>query len=65
MAPFSVLARQRPEKHFPSLTEAAILLSLEKVCAMRDEPYSRFVDFDGSRKEGRKHAAGNAPYAVR
>lgn len=36
MGPFSALARRRPEKHFPQLTEAVILLSLEKVgeCAL-------------------------------
>lgn len=33
MAPFDVVARRRPERHFPALTEAAILLSLEKVIA--------------------------------
>lgn len=31
MGPFDALARRRPEKHFPALVEAAVLLSLEKV----------------------------------
>ena len=31
MGPFSVSARHRPEKHFPELTEFALLLSLQKV----------------------------------
>lgn len=30
MGPFDVLARRRPEKHFPALAEASVLLSLEK-----------------------------------
>lgn len=31
MGPFDTLARRRPERHFPALAEAAVLLSLEKV----------------------------------
>ncbi|CAM9174230.1 unnamed protein product [Ectocarpus sp. 6 AP-2014] len=30
MGPFDSLARRRPERHFPALAEAAVLLSLEK-----------------------------------
>ncbi|CAN0103256.1 unnamed protein product [Ectocarpus sp. 12 AP-2014] len=30
MVPFDSLARRRPERHFPALAEAAVLLSLEK-----------------------------------
>lgn len=30
MGPFDALARRRPERHFPALAEASVLLSLEK-----------------------------------
>lgn len=33
MGPFDALARRRPERHFPALAEAAVLLSLEKASA--------------------------------
>ncbi|CAM9192731.1 unnamed protein product [Scytosiphon promiscuus] len=35
MGPFDTLARRRPERHFPALVEAAVLLSLEKVTSLR------------------------------
>lgn len=30
MGPFDAIARRRPERHFPALAEASVLLSLEK-----------------------------------